>query len=173
MPIDERSDLDRLSRFQLYQEAAAWGIQHEPDLPKYKWVNGNVVGGMVPLLESNGVTRFNMKTVKWHLISPSPQERAAAAHQGMMVGDQAYPVRELSQSQRDGVDSEAILQSRISIADERDSLKDENHAQKVRIKKLEDALAKLLDGTPPVNPKKKKGGRPRKVKEPSSGEVTS
>ena len=144
MPIDDRSDLDRLTRHQLYMEAAAWGIEHPPDLPKYIWRNGSVSGGMISLLESRGVNRANMKTVKWQTVAPTDEERAAAAHQGTAVGDQHYPVQELNQSARDGVDSSAILQERISKAEARVELKtDENKRLREVNAALEARLAAL------------------------------
>ena len=161
MPIDDRSDLDRLSRTQLYREAAAWGIDHEPDLPKYLWKNGQMAGGMVSLLESRGVNRFNMKTVQWQTVVPSDQERAAAAHQGTATSEQHYPVREAAQSQRDGVDSTAILQNRLAQADAKVELQhDENARLKAEndslLKRLEALEGKILDQAP-------RGTSPRKL----------
>ncbi len=142
MPIDDRSDLDRLSRTQLYREADAWGIEYEPDLPKYLWRNGQMTGGMVALLEARGVNRRNMKTIQWQTIYPSDQERAAAAHQGAATSEQHYPVREAAQSQRDGVDSSAILQDRLAKADARAELQDDENQ---RLRKENESLLNRLD----------------------------
>lgn len=150
MPVDDRDDLDRLSRAQLYREAEAQGISFAAGLPKYEWdAKGNISGGMVPLLRSHGITRFNMKAVKWFDVQPTDQERAAAAHHGQMTSAQSYPVREMHQSKRDGVDSSALLQARLSDTE------DKNDAQAAEILRLRaevknrddllERLAKRLD----------------------------
>jgi hypothetical protein len=158
MPIDDRPDLDRLTRSQLYAEAAAWGIEHAPDLPKYVWgSNGAIVGGMVALLESRGVNRANMKTVKWTTVFPSEQERAAAAHQGSATSEQHYPLKELHQSAREGVDSGAILQARL----DRQQAKPEPSELE---RKLEAALKRIeeLEASPRPKPGKLRRGTNRK-----------
>lgn len=161
MPIDDRSDLDRLSRHQLYVEADAWGIDYPRDLPKYVWNgSGQISGGMVSLLESRGVNRANMKTVRWSTIYPSEQERAAAAHQGMATSEQSYPDRPLGQSQRDGVDSSEILQNKLAAAEAKQELqKDENAQLKLKNAALEARLAALEAR---MDDKPRKVGRPKR-----------
>lgn len=174
MPIDDRSDFDRMSRHQLYMEADAWGIEYPADCPKYIWNSqGQIMGGMVTLLESRGVNRGNMKTVRWSTVYPSEQERAAAAHQGVATSEQHYPDRPLAQSQRDGVDSTALLQNRLAAAETKNVLhEDENRRLKAENAKLEARLAALearLDDKGPRPPKRR--GRP--PKEPADGEAIS
>lgn len=162
MPIDDRSELDRMSRHQLYVEADAWGIEYPRDLPKYVWnAQGQISGGMVAMLESRGVNRSNMKTVRWSTVYPSEQERAAAAHQGVATSEQHYPERPLNQSRRDGVDSSALLQDRLAAAeaknelhvDENARLKAENAALEQRLAALE---AKLDTGVKPPQRRRKR-----------------
>lgn len=115
MPVDERPLLDRLTRYELYREAAAQGIQHPPDLPKYIWdaKTNAITGGMVPLLNANGVTPETMKTIEWRTIHPSPEEVAAAGQHGTPVMPQQYPVRKPRAS---GGDSQAALERKLSQA---------------------------------------------------------
>ena len=163
MPIDDRSDLDRMSRHQLYMEADAWGIEYPRDLAKYVWnAQGQVMGGMVSLLESRGVNRGNMKTVRWSTIYPSEQERAAAAHQGVATSEQHYPDRPLNQSRRDGVDSAALLQDRLAAAEAKNELhQDESTRLKAEKAELEERIAALearLDTGPrPPRRRRRKG----------------
>lgn len=92
MPVDDRPLLDRLTRAQLYAEADAHGIEYPTGHPKYIWDDRQrIIGGMVPLLESRGITGETMKTVRWRQEMPTNEEMTAAAHQGMATGPQLYP----------------------------------------------------------------------------------
>lgn len=145
MPIDDRSELDRLTRTQLYNEAAAWGIKHPPDLAKYVWgPNGQINGGMIALLESHGVGRHNTKTIKWVGLQPTEQERMAAAHQGAATSEQFYPEIPIHQSARDGVDSSALLQSKLEKAEAKNELQTDELARlKAENANLRAALSRL------------------------------
>ena len=152
MPIDERTDLDRLSRGQLYKEADAWGVSYPQDAPKFV---------MVPLLAAMGVNRNNTKTVRWQTIYPSDDERAAAAHQGVATSEQSYPVREIHQSARDGVDTSAILQERLAKADAKNEEKEDEIDA---LKKANEALMKRLEALE-QKPKRKLNKRAQLLQE--------
>jgi hypothetical protein len=150
MPVDERGDLDRLTRTQLYQEADAWGIEYPRDCPKYRWDNGRQTGGMIALLEAHGVNRGNMKTVRWQTIYPSEQERQAAAHQGVATTEQHYPMSPQHQSARDGVDTTAILQTKLAQSEARSELKGDE------VTRLKAELAELKSQIKVPKPKQKR-----------------